>query len=76
MAYVTCNVVEPRQELDITARFAQAQLVAELAPRHRLRRVSAHPGGDKLVDTGLNMKAGFLVERTVNARRAKHVSEA
>ena len=76
VTHVLHEFIEPPQQLDVTARFAQAQPIAELLPRRGLRRLAARSCGDEFFNAGFDMKGGFLVESAVDARRAKHVGEA
>jgi hypothetical protein len=50
MTHVAHHVLKPRHQLDVAARFAQTQPIAELALRRRLRRLTRHARGDEVVD--------------------------
>jgi hypothetical protein len=73
VAHIAGEVIEPRQQLDVAARFAQIKAVAELSVGRRGRLVAPHPGGDELVNAGINVKCRLLVERSIDLRGPKDI---
>ena len=75
-AHVARHIVKPRQQLDVTTRFANPQAIAELASRKRLRLLARHALGDELVNERFDVKDDLLIERPIDARGAKDVGKA
>jgi hypothetical protein len=74
--HVARDVLQPRQKLHVTARFAETQLVTELTARQCLRRFTGHPCCDQILNARFDVKRDFLVELAVDAVGAKQVRDA
>jgi hypothetical protein len=67
VTHVAHEILEARHQLDVAARFAQSQPIAELAPRHRLGRFAGHPLRDEVVDAGFDLERDLLIEGAIGA---------
>ena len=70
---MSLNTDSTRQQLDVPARFADAQPVSELPGRGQLCCLARHPGGDEVVGAGLDVELHFLIEGAIDGRRPEHV---